>query len=173
MLLKFSLFFLVKDKEAGNEFGSSSESDSSDDDAVAFDPKFDQEFYKTLASLKQKDPKIYDKNIRFFENEEGDVEDENEASTSKQKKKKEKALTIKDYERKILVDKGGIYEDDESEEENDKRPQSPTYNEEQKILKNEFKKLIDDGESESESEKEENWGGIFKKREKSNEQQVN
>lgn len=172
----FLLFLSVKDKEAGNDSDSSSESESSEDDDVAHDPKFDEEFYKTLSSLKQRDPKIYDKNVKFFEsvnNDEtaDDTENENEEKEKAQitkKIKKEKALTVKDYERKMLLVTGGIYEDDE--ENQGERPQSPSYAEEQKLIKGEFKKIIKSEDSDSDTEN--NWGGIFKKREKTREEQV-
>lgn len=151
----------MKDKD-GDDSDSDSETDSSDDDEDAANPKFDEEFYRALASLKEKDPKIYDKNLKFFD-EPGD-------STQGVKEKKAKALTVKDYERKVLLEKGGIYVDDEDDDDNaDQRPQSPTYVEEQKSIKNEFKKLIN---SDSEAEEDENWGGIFKKREKTKEEEV-
>lgn len=47
------------------------------------------------------------------------------------------------------------------------RPESPTYNEEQKSIKNEFKKVIDEDSSDGEE-----WGGIFKRREKSKEEEA-
>lgn len=156
----------MKDQD-GSDSDSDSESDSSDDD-FAINPKFDEVFYKTLASLKQKDPSIYDKNTRFFEEGIEDV-----ANGSATKEKKAKALTVKDYERKVLLEKGGIYEDDENEDEDgEQRPASPTYVEEQKSLKNEFKKIIADDSDDENGETSGDWGGIFKKREKTKKETV-
>lgn len=153
----------MKDRQ-GDDSDSDSETDSSDDDDEANNPKFDDEFYRALASLKEKDPKIYDKNLKFFD-EPGD------SSAQGVKEKKPKALTVKDYERKVLLEKGGIYVDDEEDDETeDKRPQSPTYVEEQKSIKNEFKRLIDDDSDDGEAG--EDWGGIFKKREQTKEEKV-
>lgn len=153
----------MKDRD-GSDSESDSDSDSSEDD-VTNNPQFDEEFYKTLASLKQKDPKIYDKSTRFFDEAiaEGNAGD---------KQKKTKALTVKDYERKVLLEKGGIYEDEEEDAGDEaERPASPTYIEEQKSLKNEFKKIIDGG-SDEEGADDDDWGGIFKKREKTKEEAV-
>lgn len=78
------------------------------------DPSFDQDFLKTLASLKSKDPSIYDKNTKFFKNEESgdETDDENEENKiDKTKKKKTKPVTLKDYERKIILEKGGKFVD--------------------------------------------------------------
>lgn len=159
------LFILVTVKDQdGSDSESGSDSDSSDDD-FAVNPEFDEVFYKTLASLKEKDPKIYDKSTRFFDES---IAIENAAA----KEKKTKALTVKDYERKVLLEKGGIYEDDEEDDNAEaERPASPTYVEEQKTLKNEFKKIID-GDSEEEEGDGDDWGGIFKKREKTKEEAV-
>lgn len=145
----------MKDRDDRDFSNSDSDSDSSEDDEAALNPKFDQEFYKTLASLKQKDPKIYDNNVKFFEE---DMEEN--------KPKKSKALTVKDYEQKLLLENGGVY--DEEDDTKDIRSQSPTYHEEQNMLKNEFKNALQD----SEDEDGEGWGGIFKKREKTKEDQV-
>lgn len=157
----------MKDQD-GSDSESDSESDSSDDD-FAINPKFDEVFYKTLASLKQKDASIYDKNTRFFN--EDDIED-----IGVTKEKKAKALTVKDYERKVLLEKGGIYEDDENEDNEggeEERSASPTYVEEQKSLKNEFKNIINnDSEDEADDGDTADWGGIFKKREKTKEEKV-
>lgn len=151
----------MKDRD-DSDSESDSESDSSDDD-LAVNPQFDEDFYKTLASLKQKDPIIYNKNTRFFD----EAIEEGNASV---KEKKAKALTVKDYERKVLLEKGGIYEDDEEDGAGEAdRPSSPTYVEEQKSLKNEFKKII---HGDSDEEEGGDWGGIFKKREKTKEEAV-
>lgn len=119
-----------------------------------------------MASLKTKDPKIYNGDLRFF----GEF-DEGAAASASGCSKDKKALTLVDYERKILLEKGGIYEDDDDEEDGDqaaKRPQSPSYNQEQQNLRDEFKKVIDDGDSDSAEE----WGGIFKKRDKTKEEEA-
>lgn len=162
----FSCFFIVKDKESNSKSSgsSSSDSDSSDDDDVAFNPKFDQEFFKTLSSLRRKDPTIYEKATTFFEDvAEDTTADNNTVANNKSQKK----LTVKQYEQDILLNNGGVYDEDTSDE-NEKRPQSPTYNEEQKIIKNELKKALESDDSHNDND----FGGLFVKREKSKEEQV-
>lgn len=155
--------FLVKDREGSDDSGSSSDSDSSEDDEAAINPKFDQEFFKTLSSLKRKDPTIYDQQTKFFE-------EELEADAGVASKKAEKAITIKKYETDILLKKGGIYDEDE-ENEAGERSQSPTYNEEQKMIKDELKNALND--SDNEDGEGNDWGGLFKKRQQTKEEQVN
>lgn len=74
-----------------------------------------------MSSLKSKDPTIYDKNIQFFEKVNKAVDDEDSNSDAddddgdqskiKKKDKKTKPITLKDYERKIILEKGGKFVD--------------------------------------------------------------
>ncbi|XP_075161308.1 protein KRI1 homolog [Haematobia irritans] len=161
---------LQKFKEKGFEASDSESSseESSEDDEV-LDPTFDQEFLSTLASLKSKDPKIYDKNTKFFEKVNKNIEnvpdvDGDSNAKSGRKEKKLKPVTLKDYERKIILEKGGKFVDDcDDDDEPGKfsRENSPTLVEEERQLKDEFKKVMNDDDSEDEE-----FGGIFKKRQK-------
>ncbi|KAG4078834.1 hypothetical protein HA402_015424 [Bradysia odoriphaga] len=139
---------------------SSSDSDSTDNETV--DPKFDEAFFQALATLKKKDSSTYDANVKFFEEFDG-VKVGGE-------KKGPKALTVKDYERKILLEKGGIYEDEEDDNDTDLRPPSPSYNQEQMNIKNAFKKVIEEDDDDDDEDNE--WGGIFRKREKTKEEEA-
>lgn len=50
-------------------------------------------------------------------------------------------MYLKDYERKIIVEKGGKYSDEEDEDgldDDDGRPSSPTYVQEQAQIKNRY-----------------------------------
>lgn len=66
----------------------------------------EKEFYKTLSQIKNKDPTIYKKDVEFFK----DVP--NLESKSKKKKTKSIPLTLRDYERKIIMEKGGELSDE-------------------------------------------------------------
>lgn len=66
----------------------------------------EKEFYKTLSQIKNKDPTIYKKDVEFFK----DVP--NLESKSKKKKTKLIPLTLRDYERKIIIEKGGELSDE-------------------------------------------------------------
>lgn len=67
----------------------------------------EKDFFKTLALLKQNDPKIYDEKFVCFKKT-----DENVPT----KAPKEKKMFYKDYERKLLLEKGVIASDSENEE---------------------------------------------------------
>ncbi|KAH8378962.1 hypothetical protein KR009_002317, partial [Drosophila setifemur] len=161
---------LQKYKDRGLDVSESefdSDSSSSEEDEV--DPQFDQDFFKTLSSLKSKDPRIYDKETKFFNESSGDEEDND--GESKKKKKKSKPVTLKDYERKVILEHNGKFESSdeeqqEKEQEEFQRAQSPTAVEAERRLKDEFRNVMnqeDDGEDEE-------FGGIFKKRSKTKEQ---
>ncbi|XP_068975719.1 protein KRI1 homolog [Bombus flavifrons] len=128
---------------------SDSESSSEKEEENELTQQFDKDFYKTLALLKNKDPKIYNQNITFFD-------DTNKAQEvyiekKKQKTKKEKAIFLRDYERNIIVEREGKFSDseDESIRKKDKaETKQITYAQEQKELKESFKGALHDEEEE-------------------------
>ncbi|XP_072347118.1 protein KRI1 homolog isoform X2 [Scyliorhinus torazame] len=149
---------------ADDEETSSSESD--DENEAETDPKLDADFYRTLSLLKKKDPKIYQKDAQFYTVEESNKEsDEGRAAN---KRKKEKPMYLKDYERKVILEKEGKYEDEESDEEESRvkieRAASPSYVEEQKQLRENFRKFVANSDEDSDD------GGFLKPRVKSKEE---
>ena len=93
----------LKKKYADVDEESSSTSESEDDDAAALTPQIDQDFLETLSMIKQKDPKIYEKDSIFFSNK-----DSNISNTNKKYKenKNEQPILLKDYECQRLLEKG-------------------------------------------------------------------
>lgn len=87
-------------------------SSSSEDDEVGVEltEAVEKKFYKTLSCLKNKDPRIYDQNVRFFDESDGIEQQRN-----KKLGKKEKPVFIKDYERQLLLEKGGHISDSDDE----------------------------------------------------------
>lgn len=88
---------------------SSSSSESEDEDAEELTPTLEKKFLETLSALKSKDPKIYDKDMVFFEPT-GDAE-----KPIKEKQTKEKPMFLKDYKRKLIVEKQGVLSDEEDD----------------------------------------------------------
>ncbi|XP_060576869.1 protein KRI1 homolog [Ruditapes philippinarum] len=94
----------LKDKYGdGDESKGSSSSESEDEDAEALTEQVERDWLRTLSALKSKDPKIYQKNAKFFHDDDGDYE-----GGQKNKKSKEKPMFLKDYERKVMLEKGGV-----------------------------------------------------------------
>ncbi|KAK2575946.1 hypothetical protein KPH14_007308 [Odynerus spinipes] len=129
-----------------DESNSSSSSSDEDSDGNELNDQFEKEFYRTLAYLKKKDPSIYDKGTTFF-NEVKDQENGTEQNEEHKKKKKEKALFLRDYERKIITERGGQLSDSEDEFMTEKK-KYPTYTEEQHLLKESFKSALNEEEDE-------------------------
>ncbi|XP_062454317.1 protein KRI1 homolog [Rhea pennata] len=139
------------DDGGGGSSGSSSESDSSGDD-VDLDPRLERDFYRTLALLKTRDPRIYQKDATFYSQEASSVE----SDAGERPERPEKPMFLKDYERKVMLEKEGKYVDEEDEEDEEaaakrrKQVASKSYVEEQRELKESFRAFVADSEEEEE-----------------------
>nr|CAD7432670.1 unnamed protein product [Timema monikensis] len=159
---------LVKNKygeDAVNKLDDNDESssDEENENAKELTEEFERDFLKTLSYLKKKDPCIYDKDTKFFEEYKSTLKQDG-ASVEKSKKK-EKSLFLRDYERKLILEKGGKFTDDEEEDGsnvNQKRPPSPTLVEEELAIRDSFKNVLNDDDEDVN-----NLGGLFQKRQKS------
>lgn len=148
---------------------SSSSSSEEEEETVRWDPKLDKDFYRTLSLLKTKDPRIYQQDVTFYHNEELSSESEDA------QKKKEKPMYLKDYERKVILEKEGKYidEDEDTDDEDayrrHERDASPSYVEEQKRIQASFRKFVEDSDGE-ESIGDDGTAGLLQKRSKSKEE---
>ena len=102
------------EKAASQKLEDAMEEDSStdeeeDDDANELTEEVERDFFKTLSYLKKKDPAIYDGTTEFFHAV-------SNPGPSDSKTKKEKPMTLKDFERKIMLEKGGQFDEMEDEE---------------------------------------------------------
>eukprot|EP00794_Sanderia_malayensis_P008075 gene8075-8939_t len=136
----------------------SSSSESEDEDAEALTPQIEKDFLKTLTLIKQKDPKIYDKEAKFYNSQ-----DESSHDESKVKTENKKPVYLKDYERERLLKKGvkALISDSESEDEDEQIPKSMmnnlTYIEEQKQLKESFKNAIESNDDDDDDDDNESF----------------
>lgn len=138
----------MKDLE---EEESSTDDDASTDEEL-INPEFDEEFFKTMAFLKDKNPEKYQKIPSFFEN----VQTIEDIVESKQLRKGDKPITVADYQRDRLIKTQGKMSDDEDEK---KVPEDLSYAAEQEKIKNDLKKALVDSSDDEE-------GKLFKVREK-------
>ncbi|XP_043940692.1 protein KRI1 homolog [Protopterus annectens] len=160
----------LKDRYGNADLDQESSSSESDDSSeVEFDPILDKDFYRTLSLLKRRDPVIYQKDVNFYEDKESGSDKEEKES----KKKKEKPMFLKDYERKVILEKGGKFEDEEESSEDEiavkerKRAASPSYMEEQKQIRESFQKFIADNDTSEDEE----GSGLLKRRIKTKEEE--
>ncbi|XP_032674778.1 protein KRI1 homolog isoform X2 [Odontomachus brunneus] len=120
----------------------SSSSDDEDDGNIE-NLQFDREFYKTLACLKKKDPCIYDKDVKFFNNiDTSGTREHVETENRKEKKLKEKAIFLRDYERKIVMERNGMFSGSEGEDNTEENTKVHTYTKEQQEMKDSFKHAL-------------------------------
>ncbi|XP_034046574.1 protein KRI1 homolog isoform X2 [Thalassophryne amazonica] len=143
----------LKDRYGDQTDDSKSSESSSDESEVELDPAVERDFYRTLSLLKKKDPKVYQKDTKFYS--------EVDASTSDVKPSMSKTVIkpmyLKDYERKVILEKEGKYDDDEdsdSEEAAKRREKaaSPSYIQEQKELRESFRKFVQDSDEDDSDE---------------------
>uniref|UniRef100_A0A915DEY7 Protein KRI1 homolog n=1 Tax=Ditylenchus dipsaci TaxID=166011 RepID=A0A915DEY7_9BILA len=120
----------------------SNEDSSSSDESVTWTPEDEKGFLRTLGALKAKnrDPKIYDSQTKFFEHKISEVQ---RATSSKETKTKKpnKEMYLRDYERKLVLERGGRVSDDEEDSDNEDKPVDSNI-ELQNRLKQEFKQAI-------------------------------
>lgn len=112
------------------------------------DPEFDKQFLIALACLKSENPNVYNEKVKFFNDSDkpGTSESAKVEEKEKRKSKKEKPLFLRDYERKIILEKDGRFSSSEDEDDVKQKAKSkmPTYAEEQKELKDSFKQALKD-----------------------------
>lgn len=134
----------------------SSDSSSSDEDENIQNPEFDKQFFLTLACLKSKDPSTYNEKIKSC-NDTSKPETSESAKVKgkeKEKSKKEKPLSLRDYERKIILERDGRFSSSEDEDEIKQKVKSkiPTYVEEQKELKDSFRHALKDEDDDGDND---------------------
>lgn len=112
------------DEDEDDEESSTDEEEDDDADLVTAD--LDDEWMDTLRAIKSKDPRVYNKDIKFYKDF-----DPNAPAASGEKQGKEKPMTLQDYHRQNLMSgyTGG-------DEDADAPPQ--TYDQEQDALRREM-----------------------------------
>ena len=134
-----------------------SSDEEEDEDAEGLTPQIEKDFFVTLATLKRKDPSVYDGKTQFFQ-------DKPESSQEKKTKEKSKKVTLADIERKVILEKGGKFDEIDEKDEDDQEPAN--YNEEMKNIKDSFKEAF---KNDSDDDEEDTF---LTKRKKTSEEKV-
>ncbi|TKA30947.1 hypothetical protein B0A50_01915 [Salinomyces thailandicus] len=112
----------------GDDDEDSEDDESEDDDAELATEQLDAEIMDTLQAIKQKDPRVYDNNVKFYR----EFDPEKEAKGGKERK--EKPMYLQDYHRANLL--AGAAEDADAERAAAKVPR--TYQQEQDQMRKEL-----------------------------------
>ncbi|KAL4965884.1 KRI1 family protein [Aspergillus stella-maris] len=139
---------LGKDDE---EEESSSEDEDEDDDAELATEAVDAEILETIKAIRSKDPRVYDKQTKFFT-----ALDEN--GEPQKREEKAKSMTLRDYHRENLLSGANLA---------DEATDAPkTYAQEQRDLKSAIVKemhAVADGEESDSDEEDEDEGFLVRK----------
>lgn len=126
------------DKDQSAVFYDSEEEESTDEEedenAELLTPEVDAQIMKTIAAIRTKDPRVYDAKKEFFDGEEIEKAKKNWEEKQKQAGKK---VTLKDYHREVLLEDGGIIDEDD-----EAAPAPKTHVQEQEEMKSDFKRAI-------------------------------
>ncbi|KAH9882862.1 hypothetical protein J1614_000228 [Plenodomus biglobosus] len=128
-----------KGMEEDEDSEDSEEGVEEDDAAELLDEDLDDQVNATLQALRSKDPRIYNKEVKFYRDSEGD-DDAGGANGAE----KEKPMTLKDYHTKNLLE--GRFADDEEE------APPKTYLQEQEEARQELVRKLHDADEEEEDD---------------------
>eukprot|EP00127_Corallochytrium_limacisporum_P007141 Clim_evm14s243 gene=Clim_evmTU14s243 len=147
----------LKDQYGANvQEDDDSTSEEEDSDAEELTPTVEKNILKTIAALKNKDPRIYDPQYSFFE--EKDMEDEDskvDGLKKKTKQKEAKPMYLKDYERKRLQERGAlafVSDDEDGEQDSKNTRKNKGYHEEVEDARQAFLKSAAEVDSSDEDE---------------------
>ncbi|RKP09269.1 KRI1-like family C-terminal-domain-containing protein [Thamnocephalis sphaerospora] len=158
-----------------------SSSDEEDETGEMLTPEVDAQILRTITAIRSKDPRVYNKDTTFYSGKyrerlkahqvenvaltwPHDTAVEDMLSRSEQlwkdmqaKKKEGKPVTLQDFQRKMLLEEGGIVD-----EQKEMEASTMTHAEEQRMLKDQLKSAVHDAFADSDNEEE-----LFSKKEKS------
>ena len=117
----------------------SESSEEEDDDGALLSTTLDLDIVKTINAIRKKDPRIYDKNVKFFEDNDDGNDDDDENDDDKSSKKQ----TYKDVLRsQLLRDGPDIENESDNNNSSKKNKKSLAYDQEQENIRKEFLKSM-------------------------------
>ncbi|GAA5866742.1 hypothetical protein JCM3774_001978 [Rhodotorula dairenensis] len=149
-----------------------------DDDAELVTPEVDAAILRTLAKIRAKDPAVYEEGRAVFDEEEAETAAARRAAatagTKTSRQKSSKPVLLKDFQRaRLLADAQGGGDDDDTAGAGAGAEAEMTPVEEQRLLKQEMKAaFLGAADSDDDSDDEDEAGGLFKKREKGDDERA-
>jgi protein KRI1 len=144
-----------RDEDGSDDSEESSSDEEEDDFGELITPAVDAEIMATLNAIRSKDPRVYDKDAKFYT-----ALEEEEASNTENTEKKQKPMTLRDYHRQNLLSGANLEEEDAS-------VAPKTYAQEQEELKSaivkEMHAAVDQDDSDVDEDKEEDGGFLIPK----------
>ncbi|KAL1989318.1 hypothetical protein VTN96DRAFT_80 [Rasamsonia emersonii] len=116
-----------EDEDGSEDSEEESSDEEEDEEGELATEALDAEIQATLNAIRSKDPRVYDKDAKFYSEFKEDEEEEDE----NKREKKEKPMYLRDYHRQNLLSGAYTNENDESES----APPPKTYAQEQEELK--------------------------------------
>eukprot|EP00007_Cunea_sp_BSH-02190019_P009495 CAMPEP_0174236438 /NCGR_PEP_ID=MMETSP0417-20130205/5572_1 /TAXON_ID=242541 /ORGANISM="Mayorella sp, Strain BSH-02190019" /LENGTH=724 /DNA_ID=CAMNT_0015315079 /DNA_START=112 /DNA_END=2283 /DNA_ORIENTATION=- len=148
----------LKMKERLGELGMNDDDDetseSEDEDAQLLTPAVHDRFLEIIPMIRKKDPRLYDKNVDFFDStavgagdskKSGATDDDSSAAKKKGSKKDKKPMYLKDVLREHILqkaDKGSWSDSDSEDEDAPRRRPALSHVDEQRKLKADFQKAV-------------------------------
>ncbi|KAL3994833.1 KRI1-like C-terminal family protein [Acanthocheilonema viteae] len=127
-----------------DRYGDDAEDDddsSSSEEPAMWSAEHEKDFLRTLSALKTRDPRLYS-GQKFFTAEDKGTSNDNIVKL----KKKVAPMFLKDYERKLILEKRG----DITEDEEEMKTSNPGYYEEQELIKRELKAALAEQDDDTE-----------------------
>ncbi|EAW23231.1 KRI1 family protein [Aspergillus fischeri NRRL 181] len=141
-----------RDEDDSDDSEESSSDEEEDEDGELVTPAVDAEIMATLNAIRSKDPRVYDKDVKFYTALEEEEENANTGNTEK----KQKPMTLRDYHRQNLLSGANLEEDDTSDA-------PKTYAQEQEELKNAIVKEMHATSGQNDEDKDEDGGFLIPK----------
>ena len=143
-----------------SEFSGSDSGTDSDQDLLEEELNkevFDEDFLRVYGALKSNDPRIYDEKFTFVKK----CGEETPTSQAGEKSKREKGkkMHLVDYHVKLMKERDGITEEDNEEAAIEEISNDPGYYGQLGKIKEDFKKIIENGESDDDDDMFKTIGG--------------
>ncbi|TPX35681.1 hypothetical protein SmJEL517_g01900 [Synchytrium microbalum] len=166
---KYEELSQLRDKYGDVPINDEDEETDSEDDEVEDEegelvtPPIDAQILKTIAMIQAKDPKVYEPENKFFDEEKLEEAQKLWQDKLKSKGTERKSMTIRDYNRLRLkaIAEGKHFDGDEPENDEDVDMTDLTHVEEQQKIKDEFKSAIKNASAQDDDD-----GDLFVRREK-------